>query len=391
MDDVLLIGGGAVGLALAWELARHGCRVTLLDRQAVGREASWAGAGILPAARRHTWQHPYDQLRGLACELHPQWAEELKERTGVDPGYRRCGGIHLAASPGEAATLAGWARLMEEEGVAIERLRVDALRQREPQVAWPGAGDKLAGYFLPEEAQLRNPRYLRALAVACRQAGVQMHEHVTVQQWQTHGERVTAVETSIGTLCAQRYCLTAGAWAGPLLARMGIATGMLPIRGQMVLFRSASPPIRHILNVGSRYLVPRDDGYVLAGSTEEEAGFDKSTTPQAISELIEFAGQYVPALRQATVERTWAGLRPGSLDGLPYLGPLPGLVNGFVAAGHFRSGLFLSPATARVMGQLLRGEPPEVDLSGFDVLRHTRLPPSSPSQSPALSRGEAPR
>jgi glycine oxidase len=126
--------------------------------------------------------------------------------------------------------------------------------------------------------------------------------------------------------------------------------------------------------------VPREDGRVLAGSTEEEAGFEKVTTPQAISELIDFARQYVPALAQATVEQTWAGLRPGSLDGLPYLGPLPGLANAHVAAGHFRSGLFLSPATARVMGQLLRGEPPEVDLSAFDVLRHSRLP------SGALSR-----
>lgn len=380
MDDVLIVGGGAIGLALAWELARHGRRVTLLDRQAVGREASWAGAGILPAARRQLWQHPYEQLRGLASELHPQWADELQRLTGVDTGYRHCGGIHLAATPGEAATLAGWARLMVEEGVAIAPLTTEELAWREPQVAWPRSKARLAGYFLPDEAQLRNPWYLRALAIACRQAGVQIHEQVTVQQWQVRGEQLTGLDTSIGTLRATRYCLTAGAWTGQLLARMGIATGILPIRGQMVLFRTATPPIRHILNVGSRYLVPREDGHVLAGSTEEEAGFDKRTTPQAIAELIDFARQHLPALAQARVERTWAGLRPGSLDGLPYLGPLPGLVNAFVAAGHFRSGLFLSPATARVMGQLLRDAPPEVDLSGFDVLRHSRLPPAARRQ-----------
>jgi glycine oxidase len=382
MDDVLIVGAGAVGLALAWELARHGRKVTVVDRQEAGREASWAGAGILPAARRHAWQHPYEQLRGLASELHPQWADELRRATGMDTGYRRCGGVHLAATPGEAATLAGWAQLMEEEGVAIERLTAEELAQREPGVVRPRFRPNLAGYFLPEEAQLRNPWYLRALAVACRQAGVQIHEHVTVRQWQTRGKQLTGLETSIGTLCAHRYCLTAGAWTGPLLARMGIATGILPIRGQMVLFRAAVPPIRHILNVGSRYLVPREDGHVLAGSTEEEAGFDKSTTPEAIAALIDFARQHVPALNEATVQQTWAGLRPGSLDGLPYLGPLPGLINGFVAAGHFRSGLFLSPATARVMGQLLRDEPPEVDLSAFDVLRHSRLASAAPSHAP---------
>ena len=137
----------------------------------------------------------------------------------------------------------------------------------------------------------------------------------------------------------------------------------------MVLFRCSTPPVRRIINVGSRYLVPRDDGRVLAGSTEEEAGFDKRTTEQGISELIAFARGLIPRLADADVERTWAGLRPGSFDGLPYLGRLPGLSNAFVAAGHFRSGLFLSPATAVVMAQLLCGEPTTVDLAPFRVGR----------------------
>lgn len=386
MDDVLVIGGGAVGLALAWELARHGQQVTLLDRQPVGREASWAGAGILPAARRQPWQHPYEQLRGLACELHPQWAESLREWTGLDTGYRRCGGVHLAATPGEAATLAGWARLMEEEGVAIERWTAHELAQREPGVVGPATRANLAGYFLPDEAQVRNPWYLRALTAACRKAGVRLLEQVTVQNWIVQGDILAGVETSAGILHAGRYCVTAGAWTGQLLARLGIATGILPIRGQMVLFRAATPPIRHILNEGSRYLVPREDGHVLAGSTEEEAGFNKSTTPEAIAELTAFARQRVPALQEAVVEQTWAGLRPGSLDGMPYLGALPGLKNGFVAAGHFRSGLFLSPATARVMGAVLRDQPPEVDLTPFDVLRQRGASPRTP---PEPARTEA--
>jgi glycine oxidase len=143
----------------------------------------------------------------------------------------------------------------------------------------------------------------------------------------------------------------------------------LPIRGQIVLFRCHEPPITRIINEGSRYLVPREDGRVLAGSTEEEVGFDKRTTAEAIADLTEFARDLVPALREATIEKTWAGLRPGSFDGLPYLGRLPGLMNAYVAAGHFRNGLFLSTATAVVMSQLIRGEQPEVDLSPFRVGR----------------------
>jgi len=180
---------------------------------------------------------------------------------------------------------------------------------------------------------------------------------------------VIDVRTSAGPLRARQYCITSGAWTAPLLAKLDIMAGIVPIRGQMVLFRCPAPPVRRIINAGSRYLVPRDDGRLLAGSTEEEAGFDKRTTDGAIAELVDFARGLIPALAEAEIERTWAGLRPGSFDGLPYLGPLPGLANAFIAAGHFRSGLFLSPATAVVMAQLLCGEEPEIDLGPFRIGR----------------------
>src|SRR6266481_5736293 len=122
MHDVLIIGGGVIGLSLAWDLAKHGLAVQVVDQCGPGREASWAGAGILPAANRLASQHSYEQLRGLACELHPQWGEELKLATGIDNGYRRCGGLHLARTPGEVAALAGWAELLREEGIEVERL-----------------------------------------------------------------------------------------------------------------------------------------------------------------------------------------------------------------------------------------------------------------------------
>jgi glycine oxidase len=137
----------------------------------------------------------------------------------------------------------------------------------------------------------------------------------------------------------------------------------------MVLFRCEQPPLQRIVNEGSRYLVPREDGHVLVGSTEEEAGFDKRTTPEVIDDLTEFAKSLVPALADAAIEKTWSGLRPCALDGLPYLGRLPGLENAYVAAGHFRSGLYLSAATAVVMSQLIRGEEPDIDLTPFRVGR----------------------
>jgi glycine oxidase len=365
MDDVLIIGGGVIGLSLAWDLAKHGRSVRVIDQSEPGREASWAGAGILPPAVLHPAHHPSEQLRGLACQLHPEWAAELKSLTGIDTGYRRCGALHLARTPGEAAALAAWAELSREEGIDVERLSGADLCEIEPAIG----PSLVAAFLLPGEAQLRNPRHLKALAAACQRMGVKITPNVAASEFALQGDELAGVPTSAGLLQAKNYCFTAGSWTGQMLKRLGILVGILPIRGQMVLFYCQKPPIARIINEGSRYLVPRDDGRVLAGSTEEEVGFDKRTTEEAIGDITDFARSLVPALRDAPIERTWAGLRPGSFDGLPYLGPLPGLKNAFVAAGHFRTGLYLSPATAVVMSHLIRGEEPSVDLAPFRVGR----------------------
>ena len=375
MHDVLIIGGGVVGLSLAWDLAQRGQRVRVIDRGQPAREASWAGAGILPPANRTTAVHPYEQLCGLTSELHPQWAEELRTLTGIDNGYRRCGGLYLARTPGEAAALVGWAGTLDEEGIRVQRLSPEQLAELEPslsteysvlstQYSVPGTQ-----YLLPDESQLRNPRHLKALLAACVHSGVEITPDVAAAEFVLENGQLTQIQSSAGPLRARQFCFTAGAWTGQLLQRLGIAAGILPIRGQMILFRTERPILSRIVNVGSRYLVPRDDGHLLAGSTEEEVGFDKRTTAVAIADLTAFARTLVPALADAPIEQTWAGLRPGSFDGLPYLGPVPGLANTFVAAGHFRHGLYLSPATAVVISQLLRGEPPQIDLSPFRVGR----------------------
>jgi glycine oxidase len=370
MDDVLIIGGGVIGLSIAWDLAKHGCSVHVIDKGPIGREASWAGAGILPAATLTPDQHPLDQLRGLACELHPEWAAELKALTGIDTGYWRCGGLHLARSPGEAASLAAWAGLARDEGIQIEAVSKDKLAEIEPGLTRGTKYSVLsAQYLAPDESQLRNPRHLQALHRACQLASVEITPHTEVTDFTIANGELAAVQITSGPLAARRYCFTSGAWTGQLLQRLGIHLGIIPIRGQIVLFRCDQPPITHIINEGSRYLVPRQDGRLIAGSTEEEVGFDKRTTDEAIADLTQFARDLVPALTHATIEQTWAGLRPASFDSLPYLGRLPNLSNAFIASGHFRNGLFLSPATAIVMSQLLREDQPQIDLTPFRVMR----------------------
>lgn len=366
MHDCLIVGGGVIGLSLAYELARRGGRVQLLERAKVGREASWAGAGILPPANRAAAVHPLEQLRALSYELHPVWAERLREETGIDNGLRRCGGIYLARQTGEAASLHAAQSFWQEEQIEAVRLTPDDLEQLEPVLApLVHIGRVKAAYLLPGEMQIRNPHHLQALARACRLRGVDIVEHAEVEGFHQRGARIEGVATNRGTYRGERVCLASGAWTRQLLERLSLDNPIMPIRGQMVLYGCERRPFSHVINEGPRYLVARDDGRVLAGSTEEEVGYDKRTTEEGVGELQRFAGDLVPQLSADRVEKTWAGLRPGSFDGFPYVGPLANFDNLYVAAGHFRSGLFMSPGTAVVMAEVLRGEKPQIDLTPF--------------------------
>ncbi len=371
MYDVLIVGAGAVGLSLAYELSAHRLQVRVVDRDEPGRQASWAGAGILPpAASRDTAGDAYAALCGLSHQLHPVWAAALGQQTGLDTGYRPCGGIHVARRAGEAAARGASVEQLRQEGIRAQPLTLDALRALEPAVQPLGHPASIrAAYLLPDEAQLRNPRHLKALMAASRDRGVEITGQVEVQELRIVGSRVSAVETSAGPLRADRICITTGAWTRRLLAQGGIQLHIRPWRGQIALLAGPANLFRRILSEGPRYLVPRDDGLVVCGSTVEDVGFDNRTTPEAIAELVQFALDLVPALESSRLERSWAGLRPGTGDGLPFLGPVPGVDNLWVAAGHFRSGLFLSPATAVVMSQLIRGQVPEVDLRPFRLDR----------------------
>ena len=301
--------------------------------------------------------------------MHREWAVRLLEETGIDNGYRECGGLYLARSAGEVAALHAFAEMLRDIEIDIERLSPAEAAELEPALSEVANGSLKAAYSLPGEAQLRNPDHLQALRLACEGRGVKILVNCEAKQFECSNGRVTAVQTCAGELSAGRYCVTSGAWTQMLLMQLGVSTGIIPIRGQMVMFRCGTPPFRRVLNEGPRYLVPRDDGRVLVGSTEEEVGFDKSTTEQGVGELVDLARQLIPALRDAPIEKSWAGLRPGSFDSFPYIGRVPGLDNAFAAAGHYRSGLHMAPATAVVLRELMFGAKPQVDLTPFRVGR----------------------
>jgi glycine oxidase len=366
--DVLILGGGVIGLTTAHFLASEGVRVTVLDKGDLGRQASWAGAGIIPPGNPSQARTPFDLLRAHSSTMYPGLAAQLREQTGIDNGYRVCGGLELA-NAGVEAPADEW----RGEGIAFRQLDRDALYRQEPAVA----RELSRGFYLPDMAQVRNPRHLKALAASCAARDVRLIPNSAVLRFHRQGNRITGAETDSGLRTADRYLLATGAWTDALLEPFGWRPGIRPVRGQIALLNTGTPLFRSILLQGKRYLVPRPDGRVLVGSTEEDVGFHAQTTAGAIAELLTFAARLVPALAEAPVERCWAGLRPGSPDEMPFLGPVPGCDNLFVAAGHFRAGLQLSPATGLVMKELLLGQKPTIPVEAFRLDR----PPGPPAHT----------
>jgi glycine oxidase len=362
--DVLILGGGVIGLTSAYSLAREGVSVAVVEKSDFGQEASWAGAGIIPPGNPDWARLPIEQLRAHSSQLFPALSAELRERTGIDNGYRRCGGIEFTV-PGTEMAADEW----RSEGVSVEPLSGDQLCRLEPSLA-KGLGPAC---LLPDMAQVRNPRHVKALLAGCQAKNVQLIANSCVHDLTKEGSQITGVLTDRETLRAGRYLVATGAWTEALLQSLGCRTGIRPVRGQIALLNTGTPLLERILLWGSRYIVPRPDGRVLVGSTEEDAGFEKHTTAGAINELLTLGCRLVPALAHAPLERCWAGLRPGSPDGIPYIGPVPGFDNLFIAAGHFRAGIQLSPGTALVIKELFLGQVVTVPLEPFRLDRNVPL------------------
>lgn len=365
MADVVIVGGGVIGLTMAWELAEQGVAVCLVEQGQLGQEASWAGAGILPPGNPQFAKTPEAHLRAASHVLWPGYSAKLKNETGIDIGFRHCGGIEVRRSVARDELhdeIAAW----RNEGVAVEPLGSEDARRLEPNLH----SETTAAYRLPELCQVRNPRHLKALVAICAQRGVELRTGTPVVGFARQGERVIAVRTPSGEIPAGQVVVAGGAWSRQLLAQVGCELPVEPVRGQIVLLAAQPLPFRHVIQHGPRYLVPRSDGRILIGATEEHVGFEKQNTAEAVGGLIRFATGLVPCLSAAKFERAWCGLRPGSRDGLPYLGAVPGMRNLFAAAGHFRAGLQLSPITGVLMRQHLLGQPTTIPLEPYACDRH---------------------
>ncbi len=355
--DCLIVGGGLIGMLCAHGLVREGAQVCLVDKGDVGGEASWAGGGILSPL--YPWRHDpaVTALARWSQQHYPAFCRQLRDETGMDPEWK-CSGLLILDSD-ETVEALQWAA---ENDVVMEPLSGDAVLACEPEVKvqWPG------GLWLPEVAQLRNPRLLQALKQDLLQRGVTLSEHVQVRRLIMQDNRVTGVETTAGPMMADKLILAAGAWSGELVP--GLQRRVEPVQGQMIAFKA--PPgllSRIVLNRG-HYVIPRRDGLILAGSTMEYRGFDKKMTAEARRELQAAAQRMIPALAGYSVEYHWAGLRPGSPQGVPYIGEHPRLQGLFVNTGHFRNGVVTGLASARLLNDIITGRKPIVISQSYDIL-----------------------
>ncbi|MFA6121068.1 MAG: FAD-dependent oxidoreductase [Sideroxydans sp.] len=339
-NKIIVVGAGALGLATAEALLKRGDSVTVLERGQVGQESSWAGGGILcPLC---PWDYPREvtqlALRGMA--LFGGMAESLRQTTGIDPEYQRCG--MLVKPPFDMQVATQWC---ESHGFSAEQ-----------------CGDSL---FLPEVAQARNPRLLQALRARVEALGGRIVEHCAVNEIVSGANQVTHLSTSQGDFSADTYIVTAGAWSKQLLGEFALHADIKPIRGQMLLFKFDTPPLPHIVLQDGLYLIPRKDGHLLVGSTLEDVGFDKATTEEVRDSLLQRATNVLPSLKGMPVIKHWAGLRPASPGNIPTIGRHPKLQNLFINSGHFRYGVTMSPASVEVLLNEMDGTPQPFDVSAY--------------------------
>ena len=355
----LIIGAGIVGLATAHELLRRGERVTLLERGVVGREASWAGGGILSPLLPWDYVAAVTALARWSAQLYPDWTAALQRASGVDPEYQRSGLLVLSPPASDAADL--WCT---GHGVALKRLEA---REIAPHIA-PKLPEAIPALWLPEVAQVRNPRLLQALRRSVLDAGGVVIEQAEVTGWQCDHQQITAVTTPRGDYTADAYIVAAGAWSGELLSGITAQPDIRPVRGQMLLFKvaSGSSPLNTILLQHGFYLIPRRDGHILAGSTMETAGFDKTATAAARDDLLAKAQALLPGLTADKLVAHWAGLRPGTPHNIPVIARHPRISNLYLNSGHHRYGVTMAPASAVLLANILQQRPQPLEMSAYD-------------------------
>lgn len=367
--EVAVVGAGIIGMTVALTLARSGKIVHVIERAPTpGAEASGAGAGILSPRLKIERADPFFDLSIDSWRLWTGMSRSLLETTGIDPEHRAQGLLYLASTPDEWEAFLRLRDRQSEMGIIAAIVVPDEIRDRFPNVR----ADIPGALFYPDEHHLHTSHTLDALHAACRVADVRFVFETEVEglipggrEPGGPGRRVTGFRTDRLEVVAEHVVIAAGAWTGELTASLQVPLPVKPVRGQAALANvgDAAPPC--LLYSSQGYVVPRAGGEIFAGSTVEEVGFDRNTTEEGIKQIWDAALWMLPGLGGRSPQQQWAGLRPGTRDELPIIGPLPGFRNLWIAAGHYQNGILLAPITAEIIREWITTGDPGRDMSAF--------------------------
>ncbi len=350
--DITIIGGGIIGLLTAREFTKAGATVTIIEKNELGQESSWAGGGILLPL--YPWRQP-DAITRLVIQslkLYPPLASQLTTETTIDPEWTPCG-LLIAKNPDITAAI-DWC---EANAILCQAADADFFNTFNTTPDQP--------LWLPEIAQARNPRLVKSLKQDLINKGVTLIEHCELTAVTLDKNRIAAINTTSGQLAVNQLVVAAGAWTGRLF-RQFFSTSVAsppkiaPVKGQMLLFDALPETLKFMVLDGDQYLIPRRDGKILAGSTVELDDFNKTTSIEAQDRLNTFALNLLPSLKHFPLIKHWAGLRPGTEHGIPYIDKHPTIGNLFINAGHFRNGLAMGPASAQLMVDIVLDRPTQV-------------------------------
>jgi glycine oxidase len=352
VPDVIIVGGGIIGCASAYYLAKEGARVTVLERGEVSGESSGAAAGMLAALSDEGERPPvFSQLCSDSLQMFESLLPVLRD-TGIDIRHRTIDILHLAVSSAEAAALREFQR---RRGQGSGWLEAAEVRRLEPFLS-----PRAAGAMVTPDAQYVDPlRLTQALAEAARWQGATILEHAPAIRLLRQGNRIRAVQTPARTHEGDILLLAGGPWTMALAGRLGAHVPTRPVRGQMLSLESPPGGLNHMIWGSGAYLIPREDNQTYVGATVEEAGYRKRTTRAGLGSLRSGAASLVPYFRGANQRSAWAGLRPGSPDDMPIMGRLPGWQNVWVSTGHYRNGILLAPVAGRLMQQAMLTSDPD--------------------------------
>ncbi len=362
-SEVTIVGSGIIGLLTAKKLIEAGCSVTIFDKSFTGQESSWAGGGILLPL--YPWRQPLAISRLVleSIKQYPGLSNELYNATQIDPEWYNCG-LLICKNPDSERAI-DWCR---QNDIAFENANSHFFSNLNTQTISP--------LWLPSIAQARNPRLLKSLKAYLIKQGVSFIENCEVFDCSIENGKINKILTNLGMFDVNQIMISAGAWTGKLLNNLlpdCIKPDVFPVKGQMLLFDANSDTLPFMVLDNDHYLIPRRDGKIIAGSSVEYSEFDKSTTSETKEKLYSFATELLPELNKMPLINHWAGLRPGTKQGVPYIDRHSEINNLYINAGHFRNGLVMAPASAHLMADLILDRPPCIDPEPYQLMGSNKM------------------